>query len=327
MRRYLEQELLRGWYGRRWWSHLLAPVGRGTSLASRLRRRRRNRTSPPVPLVVVGNITVGGTGKTPLVAALVEEARRRGWSPAVISRGHDARGGEFPREVDPGGTAGNYGDEPLLLARDTGVPVIIDPDRCRALSHALETRNPDIVFSDDGLQHYRLPRSVEIVVIDAARGLGNGRCVPAGPLREPPRRLREVDHVVVNGDNSAWPGTVAMTLQWLDPVSLEDGAAMALEEFRQRHPRIHALAGIGNPQRFFDDLTRAGFAVVEARPLPDHHVPRPADLVFDEPLPVVMTGKDAVKVPTGTPGCWYMPVRARLPAPFLEQLFASLEQG
>ena len=326
MRRYLERELLRGWYGSRWWTQVLAPLGHGVSLATRVRRRRRNRTRPPVPVVVVGNITVGGTGKTPLVAALVEEARRHGLRPVVISRGHGARGGAFPREVDPAGSAAEYGDEPLLLARDTGVPVIIDPDRCRALSHALETRAPDIIFSDDGLQHYRLPRSVEIVVIDAARGLGNGRCLPAGPLREPRRRLREVDHVVVNGDNSAWPGTVAMMLQWGDPVSIADGASLTLEDFRQRYPRINALAGIGNPKRFFDALARAGFVVVEARALPDHHVPRPSELDFEARLPVVMTAKDAVKVPAGLADGWYIPARAQLPQPFLDRLFSSLEQ-
>lgn len=309
------------------WLPLLYPLSWLVAGVARLRlwRFRRRAMHPPVPVLVVGNVTVGGTGKTPLVVALCDYFTARGLRVAVISRGYGAKPGAFPRTVLPEHSAEEAGDEPLLIRRRTGVPVVIDPRRDRALAFALREYQPDLVISDDGLQHYALARTVEVVVLDARRGLGNGRCLPAGPLREPARRIAEVDFVVLNGHpDSRWPQASVMVLQPDDPVHLRTGQSMPMEEFATRFPVVQALAGIGDPQRFFTTLS-AWDIRVRGHAFPDHHQFQPQDLAPFVGQTLVMTEKDAVKCHAfADDNTWYLPVSARLPTILLDDLYQRL---
>lgn len=284
----------RHWYRFSWLSALLAPVAAAFGVIVRLRRAAYRlgifRTARvQVPVVIVGNLVAGGTGKTPLVLWLAAELARRGWRPGIVSRGHGA-GASHPRPVPVGGDPLRYGDEPLLHAERSGCPVWVGRDRAGAAA-ALLVANPacDVIICDDGLQHYALARNVEIAVRDE-RGAGNGLLLPAGPLREP--LSRHVDAWVVNGAEAA-PGEFAMRL-------------VAAGFWRVASPevevspadlsgkRLHAVAGIGNPRRFFAQLERLGLAP-RTHVFPDHHPFRPEDLGFSDCDFVLMTEKDAVK--------------------------------
>lgn len=267
----------------------------------------------PVPVVVVGNITVGGTGKTPLVIALCKELRDRGLRPGVVSRGYGGSA-QGPRGVAPGDDPAVVGDEPLLIAQ-AGIPVFIGRDR-PAAARALLAAHPecDVVVCDDGLQHYRLAREVEIAVVDDARGLGNGLMLPAGPLREPASRLREVDAVVrlaAVAARSDDPHTTYMTQVPGVWRNLRDPARVA-DVTRWRGRRVHAVAGIGNPARFFALLRGQGIAAVE-HVFPDHHAYRRGDLPWTDATAILMTQKDAVKCASfADERFWYLPVRASI---------------
>lgn len=275
----------------------------------------------PVPVVIVGNITVGGSGKTPLTIALASELARRGWHPGIVSRGYRATS-RSPRAVGVADDPDEVGDEPLLLAR-TGVPVWIGVDRpatARALlaAHA----DCDVVIADDGLQHYALGRDIEIAVVDAGRGLGNGLPLPAGPLREAPSRLGQVDAVVRLGGSAQSKREFAMTLAGDRFVRVNDEAITADATLFHSGP-VHAIAGIGDPARFFAQLAALG---IEARchPFPDHHRYAAADLAFPGAAAILMTDKDAVKCKAfADDRCWALPVSATVdPA-----LFALVERG
>ncbi|HEY6862838.1 MAG TPA: tetraacyldisaccharide 4'-kinase [Burkholderiales bacterium] len=242
-----------------------------------------------VPVIVVGNLTVGGTGKTPLVLWLVDELRRRGLTPGIVSRGHGA-GGRAPRAVRPGDDPARAGDEPVLLAGRSGVPVWIGADR-PAAARALLAAHPacDVIVCDDGLQHYGLVRDFEIAVQDE-RGFGNGFLMPAGPLREP--RGRPVDARVVNSDSAPEAGALRMRLAPGGLYRVGDGAAMAVEALAGK--RLHAVAAIGNPGRFFRTLEQMGLRPTP-HAFPDHHRYAPADLDFADCDYILMTEKDAVK--------------------------------
>jgi tetraacyldisaccharide 4'-kinase len=271
----------------------------------------------PVPVIVVGNIAVGGTGKTPLVAALAAALSARGFRPGCVSRGYGRReeaGAPAALRVGPEASADEVGDEPLLLAR-RGIPVAVGRDRVAAARLLLAgTPACDVVIADDGLQHYRLARDLEIAVVDAERGLGNGWLLPAGPLREPGTRLAGVDAVVVNGADAPRPGLpVAAYAMALVPGPLRrvDGTS-GQADAGTLGGRVHAVAGIGNPSRFFAGLNALGFDAI-AHPFPDHHRYAAADLAFGDDLPVVMTEKDAVKcLSFADERCWYLPVEAKL---------------
>lgn len=248
-----------------------------------------------VPVIVIGNITAGGTGKTPLVLWLAQFLAARGKRPGIISRGYGATRGD-PRAVPVNGSAADYGDEPCLLAQRAGCPVWVGTNRA-ATARALRAAHPDVdvIISDDGLQHYRLARDVEIAVIDGARGLGNGWPLPAGPLREPASRLATVDAVVINGGDApgAFPQAVTMQLEGDTLRNLHDPQqTVTAAYFRGR--QVYAVAGIGNPSRFFAQLQRLGLDCV-TRAFPDHHVYTAQDLRFAGDHHVVMTEKDAVK--------------------------------
>ncbi len=248
-----------------------------------------------IPVIVVGNITAGGTGKTPLVLWLAQFLAARGKRPGIISRGYGTTRTD-PRAVPVNGSAADYGDEPCLLAQRAGCPVWVGTDRA-ATARALRAAHPevDVIISDDGLQHYRLARDIEIAVIDGARGLGNGWPLPAGPLREPASRLATVDAVVVNGGDTtgAFPHAVAMQLEGDTFRNLQDAQKPVTAAYF-RDQQVYAIAGIGNPPRFFAQLQRLGLDCV-TRAFPDHHAYTAQDLQFAGDHIVVMTEKDAVK--------------------------------
>lgn len=322
----MADELQRRWYlpdaAPAWWAVPLAWLyGRGVAARRALYRRGVLRsTTLPVPVVVVGNIVVGGAGKTPLVIALVEALRRRGFKPGVVSRGYGGEG-HGPRLLDARPDPRRVGDEPALIRARTGVPVAVGADRPAAarllLAHAV-----DVVIADDGLQHLALARNVEICVVDGARRFGNGRLLPAGPLREPVSRLRWVGHVVCNG-YAPQAGEVPMRLALGDAVALVDPALRRpLGMFGAQ--RVHAVAGIGNPARFFDALKLSGLEVVE-HPFADHHRYVASDLAFGDGAPVLMTEKDAVKCRAfARPGWWAVPVNAELPDTFFDAVALRL---
>jgi len=245
---------------------------------------------PGAPVIVVGNLTVGGAGKTPLVIWLGQNLQIRGWKPAVVSRGYGGRRGGEPEWVEPGSDPGDFGDEPVLIA-EAGLPVAVGRDRLAA-AEFVRAGGADVILSDDGLQHYALERDLEIVVIDGDRGLGNGRCLPAGPLREPAARLAEADLVVCNGSGQCPPGGAVYSLVIRIARGLESGECRPLASFRDQP--VHAAAGIGNPQRFFTALEEAGLEI-SRHPFPDHYGYRAGDLSFGDDLPVLITSKDAVK--------------------------------
>jgi tetraacyldisaccharide 4'-kinase len=268
-----------------------------------------------VPVVVVGNITVGGSGKTPLVAALAHALGSRGRKPGIVSRGYGrASADAAPLLVRPDTDPMRAGDEPVLLAR-TGFPIAVARDRAAA-ARALLAAHPDrdVLIADDGLQHYALARDVEIAVIDAARGFGNGWLLPAGPLRESPSRLDRVDAVVVlaasEGEaRAARPGAFAMTLSG-SLFHRVDQPDIVAPPASFKDPRVHALAGIGNPQRFFAQLTALGVNAI-AHPFADHHRFVASDLALPGARAILMTEKDAVKCRAfADERCWYLPVRA-----------------
>lgn len=268
-----------------------------------------------VPVIVVGNLSVGGSGKTPLVMWIAEHLHAGGFSPAIVSRGYGGSA-EAPREATIASDPLEVGDEPMLLARRSGCPVWVGPDRVAVIA-ALRLQHPDcnVVILDDGLQHYRLARDIEIAVVDA-RGFGNGLLLPAGPLREPPSRLRSVHAVVAHDIEKAelqrYAGTkplFAMTLQGEEAHRATDARERrSLRKFAGQ--RVHAVAGIGDPARFFRYLERFGVQPV-AHPFPDHHPFAAEDLEFGDDDPVVMTEKDAVKCKRfAKPHHWVLPVSA-----------------
>jgi len=283
-----------------------------------------------VPVIVVGNLSVGGAGKTPLVAWIAQFLGARGRRPGIVSRGWGGSA-EGPREATIASDPAEVGDEPVLLARLAGCPVWVAASRVAAC-RGLLARHPqcDVIVSDDGLQHYALARDIEICVLDA-RGLGNGFLLPAGPLREPLSRLRSVDAVIEHGEVPATlralaPRRFAMRLQGAELVRLAD-AHDVRPAASFRGTRVHAVAGIGDPQRFFEQLAGFGIEVVP-HPFPDHHRFAPADLDFGDDAPVVMTEKDAVKCRRfAKPQHWVFPVRAAPDAAFgawlLERLGGS----
>lgn len=261
-------------------------------------RQREAAQALPLPVIVVGNITAGGAGKTPLCIELVERARARGLRPGIISRGY-GRAGAAPVFVRADSDPGAVGDEPLLIARRTGAPVCVARDRRRAVEQLAERGEVDLVIADDGLQHYRMPRAAELCVVDGRRGLGNGWRLPAGPLREPEARLAACDLVAVNGAGGRGEGLRAahngarFDLILDEARALSGGQCVPLSAFAGQ--RVHAVAGIGDPERFFAALRAAGIEVV-AHPLGDHEVVPDAVFAAAADAPLLMTEKDAVKL-------------------------------
>ena len=313
----LSELLQQRWYGDRpppgWTLPVAALYGAIAGLRRAFYRRGWKRNERlPVPVIVVGNIVAGGAGKTPLVIALVELLRERGFKPGVVSRGHGGSA-RSPRllEEDPDPRVG--GDEPALIKQRTGVPVAVGRDRPGAARLLLDA-GVDVVIADDGLQHYALARDIEICVVDGGRRFGNARLLPAGPLREPLSRMQMVDFVICNGGEPR-AGEIAMRLQVEDAVALGGpSSTRALRSFAGR--RVHAVAGIGNPARFFAMLRQHGIEAIE-HAFADHHAYAAPELEFGDGLPLLMTEKDAVKCRAFARADWWaVPVRALLPAGF-----------
>jgi tetraacyldisaccharide 4'-kinase len=267
-------------------------------------------------VVVVGNFTAGGTGKTPLIVALAQHLQSRGFRPGIVSRGH-GRASHAPIRVENDTAPALCGDEPRLVFERTGLPVFVDADRVAAAQRAIDA-GCDLILADDGLQHRRLARDVEIEVVDGARRYGNGRLIPAGPLREPPR---DTGLRVINGADAGAAGEWRMDLQLSGAVSLATGEQRPLPAFAGQ--TVHALAGIGNPARFFHALRGQGLTISE-HPFPDHHAYRPED--FAGMIgPILMTEKDAVKCRgLGLDQAWSVPVEAVLAATFYAALDARI---
>ncbi|MCK2095707.1 tetraacyldisaccharide 4'-kinase [Thauera aromatica] len=308
------------------------PLAQLFGALARWRRRALRPQRLPVPVIVVGNIAVGGSGKTPVVDWLVGALRARGWHPGIVSRGHGGRV-EGVAAVAADGDPAQYGDEPVLLARLTGCPLVIGRDRPAAGRELLRLHpGCDVIVADDGMQHYRLGRDLEVAVVDEAT-LGNRWLLPAGPLREPLSRLAEVDLVIAHGPLTAATRAAAGAVPVFD-MHLQGGSLQAVAAPGRTRPvaelrgcRVHAVAGIGRPQRFFEQLAGDGIEPVP-HPFPDHHRFTPADLDFGDALPILMTAKDAVKCRAFAPAdCWEYPVRAQIGSGAAERILEKLEDG
>jgi len=324
VRSTIESWLLRHWYGAHrppFYLRALEPVYLAAYRYNQLKwadaKLGESRTSP---LIVVGNITAGGSGKTPMVMYLCRLAAQMGLRPGIASTGYGRQASDT-RLVTSCGDARTCGDEPVLLAKRTGVPVMVARSRADAIAK-LGEMEIDLVISDDGLQRPGLAPDMELCLVDGERGIGNGHLLPAGPLREPADRLERVDFIVTTGVWNGRPAaleTFNMQLEPGDPRSLDDSTSLSVEQFRHKYNgiKIYSIAAIGNPQRFFDTLRGLEIAA-QPRIFPDHHVYRRED--FDS-IPagqaIIMTEKDAVKCRSlGLADAWYLPVEARLPAAF-----------
>jgi tetraacyldisaccharide 4'-kinase len=314
--------LERSWYQRFGWSWLLLPLSGLFYLLSSLRRvayryRLLSSSRLPVPVIVIGNITVGSTGKTPLTLWLCQQLKQQGWQPGIISRGYGVKLAA-PTLVQPAGNASDFGDEPLFLAQRSGCPVVIYPNRVLAGQYLLAQTACDVIICDDGLQHYALTRDLEIILLDAKRGLGNGLLLPAGPLREGSWRLRAADWVLANG------GPVAQTQLFftLKPALAESLSAPTVT--LAAGSTVTLVSGIGNPQRFAETVRACGYQVTACHWFADHHPFQPADFA-NLAGPILMTEKDAVKCrPFARPDWYVLPVSAECPAEFEQQLLQRI---
>tara|TARA_R110000868_G_scaffold8205_3_gene42594 strand:- start:180200 stop:181177 length:978 start_codon:yes stop_codon:yes gene_type:complete len=277
----------------------------------------------PVPIIVIGNITVGGTGKTPMIIALANHLQQQGFKPAIVSRGYGGHN-QKPRIVTPNSQPSLVGDEPILIARHTNCPMVICRNRPAAVQALLNEHDCDVILSDDGLQHYALKRDIEVVMVDGSRRFGNQHLLPAGPLREPVSRLAKSDFTVVNGK-----------AEQSEEFSMRIivGNAYCLTNPRCQRPllgfanrTVHAVAGIGNPDKFFASLRAENINVIE-HAFPDHYDYQANDLNFGDDLPIIMTEKDAVKchefVNSKT---WCLPIIALPEENFLQALLSKLKE-
>jgi tetraacyldisaccharide 4'-kinase len=315
------------WYTRSPWLVLLTPFSLLYRLIVWLRRiAYRVGVMPSYrlqrPVIIVGNLTAGGTGKTPLVAWLAGYLKHKGVRPGIVARGYGGKANHWPQQVRPDSDPGIVGDEAVMLAGITDCPMAVAPDRVAAARELLDHCDCDVIISDDGLQHYALQRDLEIAVIDGVRRFGIGFLIPAGPLREPLQRLREVDLVVVNG----LPGEGEYPMRMLTGKARglrEPKLQRELEDFRGQS--VHAVAGIGNPARFFHALQQHGMQV-EGHAFPDHHRFQPEDIRFGDDRPVLMTEKDAVKCRRFARGNeWVVPVTVDMSKEFCERLDVLLD--
>jgi tetraacyldisaccharide 4'-kinase len=266
-----------------------------------------------IPIIVVGNITVGGTGKTPTIIWLADFLKKQGFKPGIVSRGYGGKAAYYPQIVTANSDPKIAGDEPLLLARRTQCALVVDPNRVAAAKKIVETTDCDIILSDDGLQHYALGRDIEIAIVDGARKFGNGFCLPAGPLREPIKRLKQVDFII--DDLTLVPDIFYKVINPEHTVSLE----------QLKNKTIHAVAGIGNPARFFQTLINLGFKVIE-HPFPDHYLFTKNNFNFVKQNEIViMTEKDAVKCEAFADEDFYcLRVKAELSTAFAQDLLKKI---
>lgn len=324
------------WYERKRPLALLRPLAALFAALVRWRRNafllgRRSVTRMPMPVLVVGNITVGGTGKSPFTAWLVRHLQDQGWRPVILSRGYGGSADHHPFLVTGECDPAESGDEPVMLAQQTGAYVVVDPRRSRGAQYAYHQALGDILVCDDGLQHYPLGRDLEFCIFDGSRGIGNGALLPAGPLREPAQRATEADFLLLNGpaSHSSLQRPPLSHCHWhqltLTPLRLRElhtGEIQCLNWLEGRI--INAVAGIGNPGRYFDMLCELGAKVIPHR-FPDHHHFRASDLRVNHG-PLVMTAKDAVKCQSIAPeNTWILDVVAEPDAALREALDKRLD--
>ncbi|TRW49981.1 tetraacyldisaccharide 4'-kinase [Aliidiomarina halalkaliphila] len=335
-----EKQIVRWWYQPKLVLPLwpLAPLSVLFTWVAAFRRglykiRLKRRTKVSLPVVVVGNVTVGGTGKTPTVMGLVRLLQGAGYRPGIVSRGYGGEG-PFPQRVDKNSSPLQVGDEPKLLAELTGVPVVVAPKRVQAAQMLEASGEVDVILADDGLQHYALDRDIEIAVVDGERGLGNGWRLPVGPLRESRRRLRKTQWVIINGGQ---PATIAglklkrneqavpMTLTSVGWRRVSDGAEIDVPDGES----VLAIAGIGNPERFFNFVMEHGIDIQETRVFSDHHAYSAQDFYdVSNEVPILMTEKDAIKCRSfARPHWYYLQVSAQFPETFKEQFLRAVQQA
>ena len=297
------------WYRRSIFSYLLLPLSWLFRLIIIIRRwlyqlKLKTVNHFSVPVIVIGNIIVGGTGKTPLVIWLANLLSQQGYKPGIVSRGYKVKNITKPRLITTNSSITEAGDEPLIIAKHTNCPVVITPNRSKAIELLINQHNCNIIISDDGLQHYAMARDIEIVVVDGQRQFGNGWLLPAGPLREPISRLKSVDFSVYN--------TVNMHLQPATSLTAVNDNQRHLNISELTNKKVHAVAGIGNPQRFFTTLRQLGLQIIE-HPFPDHYNFQKNDIDLDENSIIIMTEKDAVKcTEISDSRHWFLPVTAEL---------------
>jgi tetraacyldisaccharide 4'-kinase len=334
----LQQWLEKIWYQKSKGYLVLLPLSAVYCAINTLQRwlKSPKQNNLSCPVIVVGNITVGGTGKTPLTLYVVECLQKAGYKPAIITRGYGGKATQWPLLVSPDMDPQLVGDEAVLMASRSGVPVYAGADRLASIRQLLKEQDCDVIVSDDGMQHYKLPRDIQIAVIDQARQLGNGWCLPAGPLREPKNCLTQCDFLVLNGANSialnetesSYDYGVAvpkfgMQLKGNKLTNLKTKQQKPISEFVGK--QLNAISGIGNPQRFFKTLQDAGLNIITTQSFPDHHPFRSSDFQKSDDIITLMTEKDAVKCQYfATDKMWYLPVTATLETSFESQLLALL---
>jgi len=319
----LQKTLENIWYKQGKGKYLLLPLSALYCSINRLQRwlqtPKQNRL--PCPIIVVGNITVGGTGKTPLVIYLTKLLQQQGYKPGIITRGYGGNAKYWPQQVTADSNARMIGDEALLMAIRTGVPVYAGPKRMETVKECLHSHYCDVIISDDGMQHYKLPRDIQIAVIDGERKLGNGLCLPAGPLREKKERLEKCDLIIVNGEKHEQKKWIEMKMSASKLINLKTGEIKHLQHFAKKN--INAVTGIGNPQRFYHTLEQAGLKL-QQHSFPDHYQFQENDLKLSNDFPILMTEKDAVKCkPFADDNCWYLPINAQLEKSF-DKIFIDL---
>ena len=315
------------WYGKHPLSIVLAPLGWCYQLLMRLRHLLYlsgilATQKLDIPVIVVGNIVAGGTGKTPLVIWLADYLKEKGYKPGIVSRGYKSKVKQWPQQVRKDSNPELVGDEPVLLARKSDCPVAIAPNRYIAAEALIEHEQVDIVICDDGLQHYALERDIEIAVIDGIRRHGNGHCLPAGPLREPIGRLKRVDMIVCNSGAVRGEFEMEYIPQQLCSV-IDENRHCTIDQFRNQS--IHAIAGVGNPTKFFSSLRGRGVRTIEHE-FPDHYQFKVEDISFDDGFPVVMTEKDAVKCTEfASEQHWFLPINVKMTNAFEHRLTILLK--
>ncbi len=338
----LQQWLERVWYADGKGRFLLLPLSALYCAANAYQRKTQLKElsqNPPninVPIIVVGNITVGGTGKTPVTVHIVKLLKKSGYKPAIITRGYGGKAQTWPQKVTAKSDAEMVGDEAVLMATRSGVPVYAGANRLESIQQLLSETVCDVIVSDDGLQHYKMPRDIQIAVIDGERGFGNGLCIPAGPLREKINRLDECDLLVLNGLSKSKDKYLnqahTMSLSGDSIINLTTAEERPLKDFFGE--TIEAVTGIGNPKRFYSTLENTGL-IVNQHSFPDHHAFSKNDLLFNEDgfdknsynKIVIMTEKDAVKCKSligDQANYWYLPISVVLPIEFDEKLLSLL---
>ncbi len=276
-----------------------------------------------VPVIVIGNITVGGSGKTPLVIWLANFLKEQGYKPGLVSRGYGGQAKQWPQQVRHDSDYVAVGDEPVMLASRTECPMAVGPDRPQVIDSLLEHHDIDVIISDDGLQHYAMQRDIEVAVVNGERRYGNRQCLPAGPLRERISRLDKVDMVVVNGKGLRHEHPMTVSNRFA--VNMLTKETKALSDFRSM--KVHAVAGVGYPDRFFNSLREAGLDI-EPHPFADHYRYEESDMTFDDKLPVMMTEKDAVKcVRFLNDNLWCVPASVTMGNAFGQRLLLLLEKA